>query len=275
MQVADRDQEVSLAESIVARISSGDKLAEQELVSTYYRGLIFILNRQTQNPTLSEDLAQDTFILVIQKARDNAITNPAALSAFIRQIGINLLIGHKRKETRRDTHGVDNIEIHAPTVNMDISRVLHSEKVFALVQQVMEELKVERDRELLRSYFVYDKNKLQICQELDLSPEHFDRVLFRARQRLKHLVEHKLPNISTTNGSATTLLSIGIFVLSISNPFLDKNSPNLFVFLVGDFGNSTHLIFETPKTSSRSSSEFEIPENRWVGKQSTPKSRCA
>jgi DNA-directed RNA polymerase specialized sigma24 family protein len=143
MHLAERDKEISQAESIVQRIATGDKLAEQELVSTYYRGLIFILNRQT----LSEDLIQDTFILVIQKARDNGITNPAALSAFIRQIGINLLIGHKRKVTQRDSHGEDNIEIHAPTDNMEISRALHSDKLLQITSQLLNELKTPRDKE--------------------------------------------------------------------------------------------------------------------------------
>ena len=269
MKVADRGKDKSQAESIVSRISLGDKFAEQELVSTYYRGLIFILNRQTQNQALSEDLAQDTFILVIQKARKDEITNPAALSAFIRQIGINLLIGHKRKETRRDTHGVDDIEIHAPTNNMEISRALHSDKLLQITTQLLNELKTPRDKEILQSYFIYDKNKQQICQDLDLSAEHFDRVLFRARQRLKQLIQHKLGEQHDKTGKASTLLSIGVLlgVFTQQPPNLAKQ--NLFAKQLRDNSTQQHLLIETPTTSSR-----YIPQFTKTGMQLTSNPRC-
>ena len=263
MHVAEKNNKLTQAESIVMRISKGDKLAEQELVSTYYRGLIFILHRQTQDQALSEDLAQDTFIVVIQKARDNGITNPTALSAFIRQTGINLLIGYKRKETRRDTHSVDDIEIHAPTDNMEISQALHSKQLLQLTTQLLNELKTPRDKEILRSYFVYDKTKQQICQDLELTPEHFDRVLFRARQRLKQLIQHKLsdePNSSKTS----SLLSIGILLGIFTQQPIDSSNEKLITNLVREFTPTQHLPIETPKTNSR-----YIPKDTNVGMQLT------
>ena len=269
MQVVQRDNKIIQAESIVSRISRGDKLAEQELVTTYYRGLMFILNRQTQNQALSQDLAQDTFIVVIQKARDNAITNPAALSAFIRQIGINLLIGHKRKETRRDTHGVDNIEIHAPTDNMEISQALHSDKLLQVTTQLLNELKVQRDKEILQSYFIYDKNKQQICQDLDLSAEHFDRVLFRARQRLKQLIQHKLGDSHNPSANVCTLLSIGILLGVFTQQPKDLTNPYLFTQQLRDNPVEQHLPIETPTTSSR-----YIPKITQTGMQLTSNQRC-
>lgn len=270
MQVAEKDKELSQAESIVTRISSGDKLAEQELVSAYYRGLIFILNRQTQNQTLSEDLAQDTFIVVIQKARNNAINNPAALSAFIRQTGINLLIAHKRKETRRDTHSEEDIEIHAPSDNMEISRALHSDKLLAITSQLLNELKTPRDKEILRSYFVYEKNKQQICQDLDLSAVHFDRVLFRARQRLKQLIQHKLNGAASEHQNMSTLLSVGILLGVFTQQPQPSTSQNFLANQVRENTFDHHLSIETPITSSR-----YIPANTQVGMQLTSKPRCA
>lgn len=269
MKVADRGKEVSQAESIVSRISLGDKLAEQELVSTYYRGLIFILNRQTQNQALSEDLAQDTFILVIQKARENEITNPAALSGFIRQIGINLLIGHKRKETRRDTHGVDDIEIHAPTNSMEISRALHSDKLLQITTQLLNELKTPRDKEILQNYFIYDKNKQQICQDLDLSAEHFDRVLFRARQRLKQLIQHKLGDPNNKSAKTSTLLSIGLLLGVFTQQPNDLAKQHIFANQLRDNSIRQHLSIETPIASSR-----YIPKITKTGMQLTSKPRC-
>jgi RNA polymerase sigma-70 factor, ECF subfamily len=46
---------------------------------------------------------------------------------------------------------------------------------------------VPRDRRLLRGYYVLDQDKEALCQELELSQEHFDRVLHRARARFREL----------------------------------------------------------------------------------------
>ncbi|MEP1384159.1 MAG: sigma-70 family RNA polymerase sigma factor [Paraglaciecola sp.] len=245
------DQKLSQAESIILRISRGDKDAEQELVATYYRGLMFILNRQTQNQALSEDLAQDTFIVVIQKARANGITNPAALSAFIRQTGINLLIGHKRKESRRDTHGVDNIEVHSPTDNMEISQALHSDKLLEITTQLLNELKSPRDKEILQNYFVYEQNKQQICEDLALTKEHFDRVLFRARQRLKQLIQHKLGSEDKSSKITATYLGLGIFVAAFNLQNSELKREYLFATQVRDKQHQEHLPITTPTMNSR------------------------
>ncbi|MDU0352777.1 sigma-70 family RNA polymerase sigma factor [Paraglaciecola aquimarina] len=247
MLIKELDTYSSKATSIVARISSGDKHAEQELVETYYRGLFFILNKQTQNSALSEDLAQDTFIIVIQKARENGIHNPAALSAFIRQTGINLLIGHKRKESRRDTQSTDNIEFHAPSQDIEICKALHSKKLLQLTQQLLNELNVDRDKQLLRSYFIYDKNKQQICQDLELSPEYFDKVLFRARQRIKQLIQHKIG----ANAEASTILSTSLLFCLVVQQTTIPPDKNLFIHLVRETANHQHLPFETPLINSR------------------------
>lgn len=267
---------VNLAVSILARISAGDKIAEQQLVTTYYRGLFFILNRQTNNHSLSEDLAQDTFVIVIQKARAGQINNPAALSAFIRQTGVNLLIAHCRKEQRRDTHGVDDIDVHAPSDTMEISQALHNIKTLDLVRQMMIELPTDRDRDILRSYFIYDKNKQQICQEMELTAEHFDRVLFRARQRLKQLISHTLPaNTGPSKGVETisNLLSVCL-ILGVANTIQPYPS-HLFVQTVRENHKPLHLTFETPELSSRFISNYPLIVCGSIGKQLTPKSRCA
>lgn len=264
------DQKLSQAESIVLRISKGDKEAEQELVTTYHRGLMFILNRQTQNQALSEDLAQDTFIVVIEKARANGITNPAALSAFIRQTGINLLIGHKRKESRRDTHGVDNIEVHIPTDNMEISQALQSGKLLEITTQLLNELKSPRDKEILQNYFVYEQNKQQICEDLALSKEHFDRVLFRARQRLKQLIRHKLGGTKEPRSITSTYLSIGILIVALCQISNELSREYFFTKKVRDNQNKQHLNIETPTMNSR-----YIPKLTNLGMPLTSKSRCA
>ena len=66
---------------------------------------------------------------------------------------------------------------------------LTAEKARALWQlPSAETIKGKRDRAILYQYYVLEESKEQICIKLDLSPMHFNRVLFRAKQRLQKLL---------------------------------------------------------------------------------------
>jgi len=177
---------------LVVRIGAGDASAETELVNKYWKSLYFILNRRCNDNQLASDIAQDAFIVVIAKARSGEINTPDAIAGFIRQTGVNLLIAHFRKETRRatDIHGEVSFEI--PDDKSNVERAVESRDSLKLVQQLIGEMTVDRDRDLLISYYAKEEEKSSICERLELTPAHFDRVLFRARSRLKQLIDFKL-----------------------------------------------------------------------------------
>ena len=63
---------------LLERIRNGDKQAEEALVSQYWRGLHYIVNRQTSDAELAADIAQDAFVVVITKARKGEIEKDGA-----------------------------------------------------------------------------------------------------------------------------------------------------------------------------------------------------
>jgi RNA polymerase sigma-70 factor (ECF subfamily) len=207
MLVMEQGSTANSPEELVARIHAGDRDAEQELVSIYWRALYFILNRRAEDPELAADITQETFIVVINKARQGGISNPSAISAFIRQVGINLLIGNYRKEARQKTDLHDDIQVNVPDNMYSIQESVDSEQLAKLVKQIIEELPTKRDKDILYRYFVYGQSKQVLCREFELTPAHFDRVLHRARQRLKQLLEVKL-GIDLRVTSLSSLLSI-------------------------------------------------------------------
>ena len=248
-----KNEKDNSAASIVQRIASGDKSAERELVDTYYRGLFFILNRQVKSSALAEDLAQDTFLIVIQKARRNEIKHADKIKAFIRQTGINLLIGSIRKEKRRATFTEEDIDFNAPVDDIEISKSIHSTKLLSITTQLINELKTPRDRDILRHFFLYDKQKDEICRELDLTPEHFDRVLFRARQRLKQLIQHKLCGRQDSGHSEpiSRLLTVATFLcFSIPNSSY-KPATTILAEVMRESYAMEHSSNETLNTNSR------------------------
>jgi RNA polymerase sigma-70 factor (ECF subfamily) len=70
-----------------------------------------------------------------------------------------------------------------------------SEETRSAVRKILQSMPVKRDRELLTRFYVYDQDKQEICRELGLESLHFNRVLFRAKNRLRKLLE-KSPEAS-------------------------------------------------------------------------------
>ena len=190
-------REESVARDLVERIRAGDSRAENELVLRYSRGVLFLLRRMTRDPTLADDLHQDTFQVVLQRLRGAGIDDPARVSGFIRATARNLFIGEVRKRERRRTDrvGEHSGDVADPTPG-PLTRVLRDEEA-SLVRRVISELGTERDRQLLFRFYVAEHDKSLICAELGLTSLHFNRVLHRARQRFKELLESRRQDPTT------------------------------------------------------------------------------
>ncbi len=171
---------------LVARILSGEKAAESELVQRYSRGVLIILHRATGDQSVSEDLSQETFQLTLEKIRGGEVREPEKLSGFICSLARNLATDHYRRSRRSEqVDDPEAVEMIAATAPSQLDRVLQAEKS-RRVRQLLRELS-ERDREILRRFYIEEEDKDQICADLGLSSLHFNRVLHRARERYREL----------------------------------------------------------------------------------------
>jgi len=177
--------------SIVTRIQGGDKAAESELVSFYSDKLMFILSRKFNDRQLVLDTHQETFATVILKIRNGTIREPDKLTGFIRSTAVNLALmsirKNKRMLTSSDSPIIENICDNQSSAYQDIEQ----QELTSMVMCLINELKVERDRTIIISFYITQLDKSQICQQLNLSPDHFDKVIYRAKQRLKNLILHR------------------------------------------------------------------------------------
>ncbi|UXI69756.1 RNA polymerase sigma factor [Tahibacter amnicola] len=180
---------------LVARIASGDRLAERALVQRYIRPILAVLNQRLHQPELARDLAQETFIIAMERLRGDGVDDPERLAGFLRQTAINLAIGEKRKVQRRRTDADSDGLAAAVDDSAGPLALLEQQQVTTLVRQLIAELPVPRDRDLLWRHYVLDHDKADLCRDYELSAEHFDRVLHRARSRLRELAErnHTVP----------------------------------------------------------------------------------
>lgn len=177
------------AADLVHRIAAGDRQAEARLVELHSHGLSYLLKRLSGNPALAEDLHQETFRIVLEKAREGALREPEKLAGFIRGTAKNLLLAEHRKAARRlEPQEVEQSPEVADPAPGALAQVLQEEDR-RHVRRVLSELPLDRDRQLLLRFYIAEEPKEQICEALGLSERQFNVALFRARQRFKQLLE--------------------------------------------------------------------------------------
>jgi RNA polymerase sigma-70 factor, ECF subfamily len=160
-------------------------------VARFGRGVAAILRRAANDPSLAQDLYQDVFRLAIEKIRHGDLKDPAKLPGFLSGLARNLTIDYFRTAKRRRMEPLETVEPRDASAD-PLERLLSGERA-ALVREVMAELGTDRDRQLLLRFYVGEEDKDRLCEDLALSSLHFNRVLFRARQRYKELYEKRFP----------------------------------------------------------------------------------
>jgi len=177
---------------VVSRIESGDQGAESELVTFYSDKLHFILSQKFQDRQLCQDTHQETFATVLKKIRQGDLREPTKLTSFIRSTAINLALMAIRKNSRiyaaSDSPPLNNLSQSAICARKKIEQHQLATMVLAVINQ----LDIARDRTILLSFYITGLDKSQICQQLDITPNHFDKIIHRAKQRLKKIImRHK------------------------------------------------------------------------------------
>lgn len=222
-------QELSPSE-LCARIENGDSTAETALYRKYRRGVLFLLSRESGDPELASDLTQDALIKVISAARAGEIRDPPALNGYVRSTARNMLIAWRRKEARRGTSAVDpqDGDPFPDDQSISILETLKRSQLKPIIELLLSQLRVERDRDVLVSLFLRDEDRESICARWDLTPIQFDTVLHRARMRLRTIAsdtydEQELGDMMRQAGSAL-LIALLIAASYSSMPELKESS---------------------------------------------------
>ena len=176
--------------TLAQRIRAGDRTAESELVQTYSRGVRLILRHIAREAALVEDLHQDTFRIGLERLRAGALRDEGQLPAFLAGLARNLAIEHFRKARRsvpEDEVGLDRMESPAPSA---VERLEREEDV-RRIARVLGELSTDRDRAVLRRFYLGQEDKDVLCAELGVDRLQFNRILHRARERFREAWERR------------------------------------------------------------------------------------
>lgn len=131
-----------------------------------------------------EDRLHDVYLLVIQAIRAGKVREPAALSSYIHGVA---RLSHSAKIGVRARHRrLSGSLLHS----VSLSRGKNSPEEQLQQKQRAEELRLllaslsERDREILKRFYLSEQTREQICHEMGLTDTQFRLAKSRAKQRL-------------------------------------------------------------------------------------------
>lgn len=168
--------------------------AKNQFVLINYNWLLFIVRRKFSRSNNHEDIVQDAFMIVINNLEQGKVSNPRVILSYLRTTALNIGFEYLRQDKKfKSSIDHDLLEEIESSKEDILTTIIWNDKT-KYVKQVITELKVQRDQDILYGFYFLDKSKVSICQQLELSSEHFDRVLYRAKQRLKQLIQQKDDN---------------------------------------------------------------------------------
>jgi RNA polymerase sigma-70 factor (ECF subfamily) len=168
----------------------GDPVERLTEVYRDYPGLRAHIIRRVRDPQIAADILQDAAVTTLEKLRAGKIAEPGRIGGYLLQVALNHLRNYRRKDRSAvsSSEEVDSIPDHdAATAMAEIDRAAWARAARALLK----ELPTARDRDLLVRYYLDDESKEEICAALGLSDEHFNRVIFRAKNRFRELLERR------------------------------------------------------------------------------------
>jgi RNA polymerase sigma-70 factor, ECF subfamily len=170
----------------VARIAAGDRAAEAEFVRRYEGGVRVLMRRHCRlGDPIVADLAQEVLMHVIERMRAGAVNDANALPGYVRSTVVRTASAEYRRRhdavagaVMEDIAGHDNpVERHAAS------------QLASALKALLSQMPVVRDREILSRFYLRDEDRDAVCRALGIEPDHFHRVVHRARVRFRMLLE--------------------------------------------------------------------------------------
>jgi RNA polymerase sigma-70 factor (ECF subfamily) len=166
-----------------------DRAAVERLIASQYTGLRILIQRRTGNPDVAADILNQAASTAWEKWQAGLVQRPEAIAGYIFQVAMNLLRNHRRSIAERADRRVDSEVIGTLPAQTDASDRWLEKKIAVRVKRILQQLHSPRDREILVRFYLQEEEKEAICRDLALDADQFDKVLHRARGRLKELLE--------------------------------------------------------------------------------------
>lgn len=126
-----------------------------------------------------DDIVQEALMRFMVAAREDKIRDQAALGAFLNGICRNVVSEYRRRNSRDEP--MPEVMPEPPRKSIAAAELFELRQA---VTQGMERLS-ERDRRVLRAFYLEEKSKDEILRETGMTDENFRVVLCRAKERFR------------------------------------------------------------------------------------------
>ena len=129
-----------------------------------------------------EDIRQETFLRVFRALREGALQQPERIGAFVNSVCNNVMLEQIRSAGKSVPPPEEHVEFPDDSPGPD--ELLISGERKRQVARILADLP-EKDRELLRSVFLKEEDKDEVCRRFKIDREYLRVLLHRARVRMR------------------------------------------------------------------------------------------
>ncbi|KAA6456411.1 sigma-70 family RNA polymerase sigma factor [Acidobacteria bacterium AB60] len=169
----------------VARLRAADGPTLEHFASYFGELIQLKLRSRVESREVAEDLRQETFTRVLTALQaEGGVRHAERLGAFVNSVCNNVLLEHYRSRGR--TESLEAREEFYPVASGSpdaLSRVLSQDEI-NMVRKILDKLG-ERDRAVLKSIFLDERDKDEVCREMGVGREYLRVLLHRAKQSFK------------------------------------------------------------------------------------------
>jgi len=159
------------------------------LIEQNYVGLRLLVARRCRDPQVAADLLNDAVCTTWAKWQAGKIERPEQIAGYVLQVTMNLLRNHRRAIAERPEKRADAAKLQELTSDGEPGDETIEREIAVQVKNVIRGMSSQRDRTILVRFYLDEEDKETICRDLGLSPLQFDKILHRARGRLRKLLE--------------------------------------------------------------------------------------
>jgi RNA polymerase sigma-70 factor (ECF subfamily) len=170
--------------SYVEKLRAGDAHIEGHFVNYFSELIRLKLRSRLNSKEAIEDVRQETFMRVLTLLRGKGgLRQPDRLGPFVNSVCNHVLFEHYRSQKRTEATIDDEVATMAGREPSALS-LLEAKDTERVVRQILNQLP-ERDRRLLQSVLLEERNKDEVCAEFGITREYLRVLLHRAKQSFK------------------------------------------------------------------------------------------
>jgi RNA polymerase sigma-70 factor, ECF subfamily len=172
-------------------MSTMDKHSVELLIARQYSGLLLFFRRKVGDRELADDLVNEAVATALEHLHAGRISQPSQIAGYVFRVAMNHWRNQRRRLGEQPERRTNPDIIEDLAANREGADDCEASELRGRVRGILEELPARRDRELVTRFYLNQDEKRDICSDLGIAPLHFDKVIFRARKRMRELLEAK------------------------------------------------------------------------------------